>query len=104
MTETNESRVIRVPVMAKCNYCGSERKIDHASPPVLIGKKVFQYIPAHTCPSCNKGYHTTFYEDIAKEISNISRRISIKYAVLTSIVLSPISFILGIIFQLIFAL
>lgn len=104
MTKENENRLIRVPVMAKCNYCGSERKIDHASPPVSIGKKVFQYIPAHTCGNCNKGYHTTFYEDIAMEISNISRRTSIKYAILTSIVLSPISFILGIAYSLLFGL
>ena len=99
MTE-NEIREIIITVKAKCNYCGSERKIAHASPPVSIGKREFQYIPSYTCPNCNKSNHPTFYEDIAKEISIISRRQSIKYAILTSIVLSPIGFALGIIYSL----
>lgn len=100
MTEKNESREIVVPVDAICHFCGSSRRIPHASPPVSIGKKNFQFIPAHTCSNCNKPYHTTFYEDIAKEISKVSRKTSIKYAILTSILLTPISYILGNFFQL----
>lgn len=105
MIEKNESRIIIVPVIAKCSFCGSGRKIPHASPPVSIGKKEFQYIPSYTCTNCNKGNHPTFYEDIAKEISNIARKQSIKYAIITSfftmILLSPISYILSKFYQLI---
>ncbi len=101
MTEKKESREITVPVIAKCRFCGSERKIPNASHPVSIGKEEFQYIPSYTCGKCNKGNHPTFYEDISKEISNVASKQSIKYAIGTSILLSPLSFILGIIYQLI---
>jgi hypothetical protein len=84
MTAKNKSREIIVSAIAKCHHCGNERKI------VYIGKKKIQYIPAHTCGNCNKGYHTTYYEDLAKAVKNHAFKLSLGYSILFSTIFSII--------------
>ena len=98
MKSKNEDRDVIVQVNAKCQHCGSGREIGHASPPVDIGEKKIQYIPAFTCPSCGKGNHPTYYEDLAEATKDLAIKQSMKYAIRTTILTSPISFLLGIFF------
>ena len=48
---------------------------------IVIYKKKIQYIPSYNCSKCGKANYPTFYNDIAKEIQNISKKQALRHTI-----------------------
>ena len=68
-----------------CQFCETERDFPNMSDVVIINKKKIQYIPSYNCSKCGKANYPTFYNDIAKEIQNISKKQALRYTIALNI-------------------